>query len=399
VPGAQPKEGIGFELLVAAELKSATQATSYGPLDLQRFLFNVNPVDYPGTITGAPYDASVDITAIGEGISYLIECKSSKDPVVLKPKTRQFLEAILEFLALQLFKENSKWNYRYILAVNYPIGSEIKSLIQNRTEIEVRRLSDSIVKEGGSKYGERFDPAFVTIPRLAAILANLSILEFPDRYLKTRSSTDESFRKAHEMLSNQLRPQDPRSVGSIGGAIAERYGRVTIGCSTESSHADCDELVVNGTLCHMKNPQTLITRLLEESRSKHFNALVVIGKDERGFTMSDISWSNDLSSESVAEVLTDCFNTYAKLRGESDLLFYVLPGFFDVIILSRSVLAPRIRESLSALTGQYMLDSVTELRGLGDHVKVELSRLILSETYGVRTTREVFESHEETIES
>jgi hypothetical protein len=187
-----------------------------GPLDLQRFLFNVNPVDYPGTITGAPYDASVDITAIGEGISYLIECKSSKDPVVLKPKTRQFLEAILEFLALQLFKENSKWNYRYILAVNYPIGSEIKSLIQNRTEIEVRRLSDSIVKEGGSKYGERFDPAFVTIPRLAAILANLSILEFPDRYLKTRSSTDESFRKAHEMLSNQLRPQDPRSVGSIG---------------------------------------------------------------------------------------------------------------------------------------------------------------------------------------
>ena len=400
MPGTQPKEGIGYELLVAAELKSAAQDTDSGTLDLRDCLVNVNPVEYPGKITGAPYSASVDITATGQDFTYLVECKSSKNPdMVLKPTTHQFLEAILEFLALQSLRENTKWNQRFVLAVNYPVGKDVRSLLQNRTSREVTSLISSLVREGEVEYGERFDRAFVTEGRLTGTLANLCILELPDRYLKAKANNDETFKRAHETLSLQLRSRSTPSITNLGGKVVQRYGRITLGCKSESDHRDCRDLVVNETLCHIKSPKTLILRLLTESKAKEATVPIVLGRQERGFDVESIHWSDDLSSEGVARTLTECFNMIAKEAGESDLLFYFVPGFFDLLILSRNGLGPKIREVLSPSTGKYVLDSIGELRGLGDPLKVELARLVLGKAYGVQTSPEVFESHEELVES
>jgi hypothetical protein len=395
MPGSQPKEGIAFELLVAAELKTSEQDTSSGKLNLTDYAFNSNPVSYLAKMTGAPFDVTVDIVATNAKTFFFVECKSSKDPdAIMKPRTGQFLDAMLEFLALEMHHETSNWDMRFILAVNYPLGKGFQSFIDQRDDRKVGEFAGWIARRAEESSGRKLSKEFLSSKRINKVLGELIILSLNERYLRSRLTNDARFQDAFNEFGKGLRTPQKVAIAASGGSLVEGFQSVVIECNSDS-HENCADVTSGGVACHFGNGLTILGRIIQRAQSNLSNSVETMTSRDCGFNPIDVHWSASLSSETAARSLTACLNKLLRESGKKDFLVFVVPGLFDLLILNPRTMGPALKESHSSSTMKYQLDMIAGLSGLGYTLKTEIARYVLKEVYGVEVPWEGFDSQED----
>jgi len=388
VPAKQPKEGIGFELHVAAALKTEAHSFEGKSLDLTDFYFNISPKTYSSTVTNAGYDVTVDITASKDDVEYLIECKSSRyRDEVLKINNDQFLKSMLEFLALELFSEQTKWNFKYILATNFPIARDVGALGQSSPQ-QLEGFRNVLVQFGRKEYGENFNPDVAKSKYLTVVLKALTFLELPDQYLKSKMNSDEDYKRNYEMFSSRLKQL--RTQLSSEGGLTEitRFARVSFLCKS-SDHEECRDIVTDGIVCHIGKTTLFISRL-EEFQKENKSGIKLVRANQLGFSVNDVTYPTHLSSKEASEAITAALNTFI----ENNYSVYIVPGTFDVILIDTNRMVHKVKNCFNSETLKYQLDTVKELEGLGPFLKVSVARSILNR-YHLSPDESDFVSEEE----
>ena len=391
MPAAQPKEGIGFELHVAAALKTEPQKLDGRSLDLTEFYFNINPRTYPRGLTKAGYDVTVDITASKDNVEYLIECKSSKHrDQILDLNDSQFLKSMLEFLALEMLSEQTKWDFCYILATNYPVAKEIATLGQEGSTRQVERLRNALIGFGCKEHGETFNSGATSARRIVKVLRTLVCLELPDQYLRLKMSSDSEYRKNYETFSSRLKHLD-LTLSQDGPAQVRRFQTVSFLCKS-SSHEKCRNIPTDGMICHVGNIDSF-TSELEPFRKRNETGIRMIRASQLGFSVNDVDYPRNVSTKEVSESITIALNS---LIGDACLL-YIVPGTFDVLLIDKEIMVEKIKRCFDLHTLKYELDTVKEMRGLGASLKISAARFILS-SYHLSCDEDDFISNEDANE-
>ena len=384
--GSEGKEGGGFELYVAAALKYEAQKADGKNIDLTGYHFNPKPKTFLRTLTNAGYDITVDIWAasIGGNIEYAIECKSSihRDQILVE-KSDQFLEGMLEFLALEGIAESSKWQYNYILAANFPISRKIASLIKARSPRQLNAVRKLIISFG-IKNKPQFNQRVASAKKIGQVFGKLALIEFPDQYInKLKQNSD--YAKIYDAFADQLKPLHMNII--LGGAIdVLRFERISFLCG-DPNHLTCQDIGVNGVVCHLGKVQDFRKQVIcLEKDVKH---LKLIKLADLGYSVQAISGPSNYSSQEIAEAISAALN---KCLGLTRLV-YLVPGTYDILLINSEDMIERIKNSLDAKTMKYLLDQVSELKGLGSALKVSLARAIFA-FYHVMITENDFISNE-----
>jgi hypothetical protein len=382
MPSNEPKEGIGFELLAGAALKSYVHSEHGATLDLTSFQFNVKPVTYPGKVTGAGYDVSVDISATRGDVQYLIECKSTRNPdEIMKCNSANFLDAMLEFVVLRRFREVSKWDVRFVLATNMPVGSQVRDLLETRPERLVRMLRSQLSKRKDFDGNPEFDKSLISVRNIRNTLTWLKIIDLPDRFL-SKAMTDPKFQDVHQEMSKQLKGLQTLTLQG-GSAVIQNYPKVTFQCNSQQ-HQACEEMLVNQIICHWRNADAMVRRLLALYYKREAPMVTIIRSSEGLYHVKDVHWSNDLTPTIVSKTLAECLNR-SKLIREKGVITLFVPGTFDVILADKDRLAEAIAGTFSKNTFKYNLGAIDELRDLGDAVATELAKEVLRSALKIST--------------
>ena len=387
MPAAEPKEGTGFELHVAAALKTDTHKTDGKTIDIRSYYLNPVPKTYTKEMTGASYDVTVDISASEDDIEYAIECKSSRHrDQILDEKTDQFLEAMIEFLALEKFVELSKWRLNYMLATNFPISRRISAIVQTGSSQQLEMLRKNIAKCGTRKYHEGFNPETVSVDRIVKVFGNLTLIEFPDRYLRLKMSSDPEYKNCYEAYSERLKKLRSQVI-SKNSAEVDRFERVSFLCRS-LDHAVCKDIRVRDVVCHIGDVSHFMGRLA--GFEKDSTPVRLVRANELEYSAKDVVRPNHLSPKEAAEIITVALNDLAK----NAYLLYLVPGTYDVVLINHEYMIERIKKTLEPETLQYNLDHVSELDGLGSTLKISIAQFILS-TYHISQDEDNFISNDE----
>jgi hypothetical protein len=280
---------------------------------------------------------------------------------------------MLEFVALELFREKSRWEYRFILATNMATGIGLRSLVEERSESGIRKLSAQLVKKARKEKAKNIDKRLFNRPRIVSTLARLKIIEFPDRFL-AKSMEDEKFRQSLERLSKQLKvPRTPGTESKSG--IIDRTPRINFNCSS-NRHDYCNDSSVEGVLCHLGKGDWLAKRLVTLYLARRSPVLTIIRSSECGFRTHDIWYSHDISPVTAARTLGKCVSQMQYLKSR-DLYAIMIPGTFDVVVADKYKLADKIKRSFSNKSKQYDLSIIPEFDDLGQELGIVLAREVL----------------------
>jgi hypothetical protein len=384
MPANQPKSGIRYEVLVAAALKTRTQGTNEAFLDLRSYEFSVKPDGFSAGITRTGVDVTPDIRAVHENNTFLVECKSSEQSdTILRMRSVPFAKAILEFASIENFAETSGWTYRYLLVSNTPIGKDIQDLFSANLPT---RLLDSLLaysKEVGRREYSKFKPRTLNKRLLKEALSRVSVIPLTDQLLFELYNSDGEFKRYCEEFSGQLRRAKgqlypiPRAVLSIGRPM------VIFKCNS-ISHEHCDEIFVDGYVCHIGNARALVRRLLD-LYSKGSKDLSVITTRKLGYSPKEVVSSPEVSPEIEASVLSDALDKLISGTERTTLMSYLVPGTFDVVLCSKERLGKMIKDTYDSEADKYRIDHIPKMKELGVAVKVPLAMKVMKEAYKVAT--------------
>jgi len=373
MPARQPKEGIGFELYVAAALRTEPHTCDGKSLDLTDFYFEIIPRTYRGEVTHAGYDVEVDITARNYDVEYLIECKSSRyRDEVLDINSDKFLKSMLEFLALELFYGQMGWNANYVLAVNFPVARKLVSLEQQTSARPLEKFRNLLVEFGHKEHGEIFNPDVASTERIIKVLRALTLLELPDQYLRTKMRSDKNFRENYEMFSSRLKKLHSQLASKGGLTEMTRFETISFLCKSPE-HNGCRDIPVDAIVCHIGKIDGFISKL-EEFQKGNASGIKMVRTNQLGFSRKDFVYAKHLSSKEVSVAITKALNTLI----ENSYSIYVVPGTFDVILIDKDRMVNRIKRCFNSETLKYQLDDVKELADLGASLKVSVAQFILS---------------------
>jgi len=386
MPAQQPKQGLQYELLVAAALKTEPHEAGGKSLDLTSFTFNVNPQTYKTILTRMGVDFTVDSTAIRDSITFLIECKSSDTPgEVLRLGSESFLKAVLEFTALQNFSEISGWNYQYLLAVNFPIGREVQDLFKSMSPEQLSKLANRVKEFGVREYGSKFNADLITTDLLRRTFNVTNMILLTDQFLREKLRSDDVFKKHYEDLSSKLRTPRLGTVPERGVLISQGYQHVTFLCMAET-HENCRELAIDGFVCHIGNASELLGKIQTAYEKMGSPVCCLIRGRELEYSPYDVEADEKASSKDIAQALSNALNNLLPQINNSAVILLVVPGTFDIVIADRRKLANLIRSSCDPISGKYDLRKIPELDGLGILVQVSLATQILRQEYKIMTS-------------
>jgi hypothetical protein len=385
VSGDAPKQGIRFEVLVAAALKTERQEAKGASIDLTRFAFNVNPRPFPSSLTGIGFDVSIDLTAINNSQTYLVECKSSNVPgEVLRLQSQDFLKALLKFAALEVFSDVSKWELRYLLVTNRDVGKDIIDLFELKSEQQLNSLSRRLQDYGAKEYGLKFSRDVVSAELLRRALNVTNIIHLSDQYLREKSRSDDQFRQWCESFSAGLRTPKATLLPDRGVIITRDNPRITFLCNSET-HENCTEKIVDGFICHIQNASGFLDKVQSAYSKIGSPICCLIRGNELGYSPSDIKFDERASSKDVANAVSHALNSLMESRRDGVSILLV-PGTFDVAVADKTKLAELVRSSFNPSIGKYEIYRVSELKILGTLVMVMLSRQVLSQEYKLATS-------------
>jgi len=386
VPAQEPKKGLRYEILVAAELKTQRQEFDGKSLDLTSFAFNVNPPPFVSNLTRIGFDVSVDLVATSDSLTHIyIECKSSSTPeYALKQGSEEFLKAMLEFVALQSFSETAEWQYQYVLVVNVDVGKDLMSLFKDMSAEQINRLMYRMKKFGARKYGSKFNAELISTDILRRTLGVTTILHLSDQYLKERHRSDSNFRQYCEHFSAQWRTSRSNAVPDRGTIISQGHPCICFLCKSKT-HDNCTEIIIDGFICHIGNLSKILRRVLAAYEKMKSPVCCLIRSREIGYSISDIAFDERISSKDVAGALSSALNNSSQLA-TSSISLIVVPGTYDIVVADTIRLAERVRSAYELFSGKYNLCKISELKGLGMLVKTLIAREVLRHGYKIMTS-------------
>lgn len=388
MPAKQAKEGMGFELYVAAALKTELHASDGKTLDLRDFNLNVNPKTYSAEGTGAGYPITVDITADRDDsdFEYIIECKSSTNPdEILDVNDEQFLKAMLEFLAIRFFYTKMSWKTYYILATNFPVARRLISLRKNLEAEAIRKLSLRLIKFGVKEH-KSFNKEVASTEAIVNVLRDTTFLQLFDQYLRIKMESDKIFSENFKLYSTKLKNF---SAQLSGPEPVESTDFQTIYFMCDSiNHDECKEMLVRPYVCHYGDIRNIIAKLTKLEK----NGKIVQKATTRylGYSVAkDIKFSIETSPELVAEIVSKLLSQ----NMDTNYCAYVVPGTFDVLIINRDLAKRKIKACFLEAKSKYFLDQMQEFKGLGSELKIAVASFVFS-TYGLPFSKNCFHSTE-----
>ena len=384
MPANQPKSGIRYEVLVAAALRTRTQGTNEAFLDLRSCEFSVKPDGFSARITRTGIDATPDIRAVHENNTFLVECKSSdQSDAILRMRSVPFAKAILEFASIENFAKSSGWTYRYLLVSNTPIGKDIQDLFSANlpTSLLDRLLAYS--KEVGRKEYSQFRPKTVNKQLLREALSRTSVLTLTDQLLLELYSSDDEFKRYSDLFSGQLRRAKGQLYPITRAVLSTGRPMVILQCSS-MSHEHCEEIYVDGYICHIGNARTFVRRLLD-AYSKGSKDLDVITTHELGYSPKEVVSNPEISPEMEANVLSDALYKIISGTERRIMMPYLIPGTFDVVLCSKERLGKMIKDTYDPEADKYRINHIPKMRELGVAEKVPLAMRVMKEAYKIVT--------------
>lgn len=394
MPAQEPKKGLRYEILVASELKTRQQVYDGKTLDLRSFSFNVNPPPFVSDLTRIGFDISVDLMAIRDNLTYLVECKSSERPGdVLRLGSEEFLKAMLEFVALHNFSETSKWQYQYLLAINIDVGKDLLDLFKNMSTEQIDILKDKLKDFGTRKYGNKFNDDIVSSDILRGTLNATIILHLTDQYLKEKYRSDGDFRRNCEDFSAKWRTPRSNLIPNKGTILSLNSPRISFRCKSET-HDNCTELAIDGFVCHIRDVPELLDKIWVIYEKRGSPVCCLIRSGEIGYSRSDIEVDKKASSKEVAGVLSKALNNSLRLvNGKITVL--IVPGTYDIAVTDTAKLAELVRSAYDPFSSKYDLRKIPELRGLGLLLKTLLAREVMRQEYKIVTSLEDYFADED----
>ncbi len=367
---------------MAAALKSREQTSNGDSINLTEFQFDPNPRTFKPEITRGEYSVTVDLIANRLERYYFIECKSTTSPnKVLKPSSEEFLDGLLEFVALNEFRKLSDWDIKFLLCSNCPVSVEVAQLLEEQPFHEIRKLRLLLLEAGRRKHGIGFRGVRISSRNIVETLKNTRAIEFPDRFLK-ELTRDEGFKANLEAMTEQLKRFRPDSSG--GGQIISRTGTIYLLCDSDN-HDLCEEQLSQNFLCHIGKCSNLIRRLVLFHSDLGSPLICVIPSKQVGYTTRNVRRPAGCTSRETSDALTHSLNALATGHGIRDLFFDFVPGTLDVVVAKKKELAELIYNSQTAPHATYDLGKVIELHQLGESLAVELSIRVLKDVYNVNT--------------
>ena len=391
--GRQPKQGTRYEILVAAALKTQAIEDDGTALDLTNFDFNPIPSSFPSNLTEIGFTADIDVVASRNNTHYLIECKSSQSmSKSLKLTSEDFLASLLEFSAIQLFKQRSRWDYRFLLVVSYGISQEISEFIKHPA-LNLERVHKRLIIWGQKKHGDNFQENLLTRELLAQTLSSLSVITLTDQLLKAKHSASEDFRGYCDKYSEQLRSvaNDVASKKVIVKSVG--FEHITFYCNSEIHSDNCRDVNVDNFIVHIGDGLQLISKILKAFR-KEKRSLCRIAIKSIVPESSDINAPEGISLLDLSKIITKALT---QLLHEIDdkYALMVSPGTYDLIIADCEILGKLILRHHNVLNDKYVLREISEFGGLGELEKLDLAVQILANQYRIVTTHDRFEARDE----
>ncbi len=383
MPGRQPKQGLQYEILAAAALKTQPLKGGGISLDLTPYEFNVNPAAFRGDLTGIGVDVEPDFTAIHDDLTFLVQCKSSTTPGhVLRIRSDEFLKTIIEFLGITCFSERSGWHYRFLLITDFPIGIEIRELMKYKTSERMQKISTYLAEWGSDKYGDKFNATAISS---GSVRATLDATWMDDRLtfenLKQRFAIDDKFRSTYEEFSSRLRRPTSSTIGIEGSPVTSDYSFVRVSCQSDL-HDECDEYSVDGTICHLAHPKRMMQEVASLYTSLGSPMCCSIDSSALSHGLTLVSSTDDLDAEDISRILTSVLERLsASILPEATLL--VTPGTLDIVIAARTQLGRLIVSAHDSNRDQYDLGRIPEIKTLGPLVQISLARKILRDEYRI----------------
>lgn len=371
-----PKEGIGFEILTATELKTSLKGQGGKSIDLTEFDFHIKPTTYEKKITNSGYGVTVDLEARKDNFSYYIECKSSIDSnKILKINSQEFLKGILEFIALENLAENSNQKFRYLLVTNFPISKELTELTSHNNKI-IKNLQKLVIKEGSSIYGKEFKKGVVTINRLRNIITNLSILKLDESLLAYKLKNDVDYQSIYNQFAQRLKQTE--SNNKTDTVVISEENFIDFSCKSHD-HSSCIDIVIDNTNCHIGNMENLLKKIHSAYVGINNKSLITVPAKSFDYDINSIKHHKTLSTLDVALIISKAIN--AQLDKKENLIVYMIPGTYDLIIMNKEILCEKIKSTQQ--DAKYLLDKIEEMVGLGSYLKIKIAKMVLEETYGV----------------
>lgn len=386
--GQQPKQGIGYEVRVAASLKTRPEGSDGAFLDLTSHEFVINPNSVNSNLTELGIDVTIDLLARLDNLAFYIECKSSTiSGEVLRLRSNAFLDSLLEFVALQSFSEKSGWSQRYLLVTNYPYSPDVSEIFRNRSDHTLEQLCERLRKWGKDKYPDKFQPSKLTPDILNRTLSLTSLLVLTDQYLAHRLETEPTYKKYYEIYASQIRLADSQT--HIGSLLLDPSGhKRLIFCCKGNSHDNCYNTVIDGLLLHIGDAKSLIKMIaMTRERSKDFYTLINMASNPE--IPFNIEIPSGMSNLDISSRLTEVLNEILAQEGFQSYSLVVMPGTYDIVVVESKRLADAAIDTHTA-DGKYDLDRMVELNDLGKIAKVQLSIIALRKQYGLVTTEDNF---------
>lgn len=387
--GNVPKEGISFEVLIAAILHSEPIVSSYGSaLDLTKFAFDLKPRIYDSEKTGVGYPVSVDITASGKGVEYHIECKESIDhDKILKVDSGEFVKSMLEFLALEYYAEKNGQIFNYLLAINFPAGQEIHSLIRNCPARLISKLRVAIIQRGKQLPNAKFKANVASKSRILRVLHKTGIIEMPFALINEKIKNNPAIEKFIAAAVRGIAPEDYSHSGA-GPVILSTEKRILFNCKS-ITHLPCAEKTIRSTVCHIGHYENLIRKIVKRTSSIEKAKLVIIKTKDLGYRTRDVKVIG-IDRDSVPGIVSDHLNEL--LRSRTSARVVLVKNTFDLVAFHGNAIAQLVKNSMNE-DGEYDLERIREFDPLGS-VKIAVAQYALWDSYGIKTKRTNFRTFE-----
>lgn len=369
--GARPvKNAQWYELSVAARLSSAPQKIDDAELDLTDFHFDPNRRAYPSRLTNAGYPAEIDITATKANTQYNVSCKFTERPErILKSRSKEFMEVILEFLPLLHQEETLGFRMNFILATNFMVSTEI-SLAGVWEFKQCAEFSRNIVSFGKKKFGDKFNADLFQPNQLKRLLNRLYMWTFGINELEQLHKGNRNFQIAFDVLCRRL-----LNVPKRGHSLHKIIQPDLIILCESPDHSECYDLVIEGRICHLGSLSTIQRRIEKALKTRLSHVVSKIYGMKVGLTPSDVKARRSMSPDGICRILNSILNNPKFFKIKYPYTFYVVPGAFEIVIFQPFALAEMIAETEDDLKRVQDIARLAYLHGFG--YKLPFAEIVL----------------------
>src|SRR5690606_29204227 len=264
-------------------------------------------------------------------LTYILECKSSTTAgEVLKIGSDALLSTVLEFAAIENFRQKSNWDLRYIMVIDYPVGKDVRNLFHHVPQADIERFRDRLIKFGRKEHSTGFTEDILNSELIINALSRSMIAIQSSQLLDSKYSDNAEFRKKCEEYLSQLRNPPSDSIAKKHRIFSQKDKEVTF-CCENITHENCDELAEGDLVFHIGNIESFTKRLAEiydPSLSTPFTLIKLTGLD--GISKK-VEVPKNASQKEIAQTLSKML-TSSMSKIDKKLIVLMIPGTFDILV-------------------------------------------------------------------